>query len=372
MPSPPGSSTWTRPRSACCVAWRWRATTSTRPACSLLTGLAEDDAYALLDATLDAGALIVAAGRYRFRHDLVRVALAEQVPPHHRIAMHRDAARRLAAGGAPPALIATHWLEGGRPVEAAPWLLDAARRAVKVGAFSEALRHLDVLLEHDPRQVDALCLRGDALEAIGDRRAPAAFALAAEVAGEPMSHDIRSKQALAHIKQGDPPAGVRTLEGLSPRRSRAGSRSAGVGRRRRAGLRPARHGHREGGRGAPAGDARPATRASLVIASWAHAAAAHAHGDLWGSVERDLLRDSVAARAGGQRVRRAPVHHPAVPLRREAVLGGHRVRRHAQRPRPTASAPPTPTRYATTLRGEALLLSGRLDEADSPSSWVPG
>ena len=330
----------------------------------LLTGLAEDDAYALLDATLDAGALIVAAGRYRFRHDLVRVALAEQVPPHHRIAMHRDAARRLAAGGAPPALIATHWLEGGRPVEAAPWLLDAARRAVKVGAFSEALRHLDVLLEHDPRQVDALSLRGDALEAIGDRRAPAAFALAAEVAGEPMSHDIRSKQALAHIKQGDPPAGVRTLEGLQPTtiEGRVAHALAWAGAAV-LGFAPHDLGTEKAAEvrrlAMETGD-----RASLVIASWAQAAAAHARGDLWRSVERDLLEtaslpDLAVSVFDGHLCITQRFLYGAKPYS-EVIAFADALAAEADRLGAARGRA-----YATTLRGEALLLSGRLDEADS-------
>ena len=55
----------------------------------------DDDAFALLDVALVAGILMVAEGRYRFRHDIVRAALADRVAPHQRIAIHRDAARRL-------------------------------------------------------------------------------------------------------------------------------------------------------------------------------------------------------------------------------------------------------------------------------------
>ena len=328
-----------------------------------LTGMGEPDAFALLDAALEAGALVIAGGRYRFRHDLVRVALAEQVPPHHRIAMHRDAARRLVTGGASPALIAAHWLEGGSPDEAAPWLLEAARRAVKVGAFREALRHLDVLLEHDPRQVEALCLRGDALEAIGDRRAPAAFALAAEVAGEPLSHEIRSKQALAQVKQGDPPGGVRTLQGLQPVTTEgriahalawAGAAVLGfaphdMGTEKAAEVRRL---------ALETGDA-----ASLVIASWAQAAAAHARGDLWGSVERDLLETAslpelaVSVFDGHlcitQRFLYGAKPYPEVIAFADA-LAAEAERLGAARARA----------YAATLRGEAMLLSGRLDEAE--------
>src|SRR6185503_13388192 len=116
-----------------------------------LAGLPEPEAFALLDVALDAGALVAAGTRYRFRHDLVRQALVEQVPPHRRLDIHRDTARSLAAAGAAgaaPSPVARHWLDGGRRDEAEPWLLAAARRAWSLGAFADALDQLDPLLAH--------------------------------------------------------------------------------------------------------------------------------------------------------------------------------------------------------------------------------
>ena len=104
-----------------------------------LTGASEAEAFALLDVALGAGVLVVSGARYRFRHELVRQALVEQLPPHRRLAAHRDTARRLAGADAAPALIARHWLDGGRPDEASDWLLAAARQAVGLGAFADAL-----------------------------------------------------------------------------------------------------------------------------------------------------------------------------------------------------------------------------------------
>jgi DNA-binding SARP family transcriptional activator len=169
-----------------------------------LTGLAESDAFALLDVALDAGVLVVCGARYRFRHDLVRQALAAQVAPHHRIAIHRDTARGMAAAGAAPALVARHWLEGRRREDAVPWLLAAARRAVALGAFADALGHLESLLEHKPELLEALRARAEVLDALGDGRAPAAYAAAARTVGGSESENLRAMQALAQIKQGDP------------------------------------------------------------------------------------------------------------------------------------------------------------------------
>ncbi len=329
-----------------------------------MTGLAEPDAFALLDAGLAAGALVVADGRYRFRHDLVRLALAEQVPPHHRIALHRDTARRLAGADAEPALIARHWIDGGRPDEAIGWLIAAARRAVPLGAFADALRHLDTALEHQPRDSDALCLRAEVLDALGDMGAPAAYALAAEVVGDPPAQEIRSKQALAQIKRGDPLGGLRTLEGLAP-----------VTVEGRLALALAWAGAAVLGFADPAtGTAKAAESrrlalesgdaSSLVIASWAQAAAAHARGDLRESVRADLLETAALPELAtsvfdghlciNQRLLYGARPYPDVIAFADAF--------HAEAERLGATRGRA---YAVTLRGEAKLLSGRLDEAEA-------
>jgi tetratricopeptide (TPR) repeat protein len=329
-----------------------------------LTGLAEADAFALLDAGLDAGALVVADGRYRFRHELVRRALAEEVPPHHRIAMHRDTARRLAGAGAEPALVARHWLDGDRPDEAVGWLLAAARRAARLGAFADALRHLDTLLGHDARHPDALRLRAESLDALGDGRAPAAYGLAAEVVGEPAAQEIRSQQALAQIKRGDPPGGLRTLRGLAPVtvQGRLAHALAWAGAAVLGFADPAT------GTAKAAESRRLALESgdvpSLVIASWAQAAAAHARGELRASLHADLLETA------------------ALPELATAVFDGHLCINqrllYGARPYPDVIAfadafaaeaerlgAARGRAYAVTLRGEALLLSGRLTEAEA-------
>ena len=217
-------------------------------------------AFALLDVALDAGALVAAGTRYRFRHDLVRQALVEQVPPHRRLDIHRDAARSLAAAGAAPSLVARHWLDGGCRDEAEPWLLAAARRAWSLGAFADALDQLDPLLAHRPEHTAALRLRAEVLDALGDRRAPAAYAAAAEAAADAEAHDLRAMQALAEIKQGDP-AGRPAHAGRAGADVAAGQAGPGAGlqRRRRDGLRHPGAGHRHGGGVPQAGAGSPAT-----------------------------------------------------------------------------------------------------------------
>ncbi len=143
------------------------------------TGLSDADAFQFLDTAIAAGALVVSGARYRFRHELIRQALVAALAPHRRIAIHRDAARRLADAGADPALVAHHWLEGQRPGNAVEWLLAAARRAFTLGGFADARRHLERLLAHTPEHADALALYAEALDAVGDVRAADAYAAAA-------------------------------------------------------------------------------------------------------------------------------------------------------------------------------------------------
>ena len=182
-----------------------------------LTGLAEDAAFVMLDEALGAGVLVVTGTRYRFRHELVRQALTESMSPHRRLALHRAAARRLEAAGGTPELVAHHLLAGNRAEEAVPWLLDVVRHAVELGAFADALGQVERLLLHAPRHHDGLRLRAEVLDALGDGRAPAAYASAAAVIGEPEAQELTARRALAQLKASEPASALRTLEGCTPR-----------------------------------------------------------------------------------------------------------------------------------------------------------
>ena len=328
-----------------------------------LTGYSEADAFALLDLALDAGVLVVSGARYRFRHELVRQALVEQLSPHHQLAVHRDTARRLADADAAPGLIARHWLDGGRPDEAGDWLLAAARQAVGLGAFGDALAHLRLLLDHEPRHDEALCLRAEALDALGDSGAPAAYAAAASVVGEPASHELKAKQALAQVKLGDPPGALEVLEGVEPETvdGRLAHALALCG--------AAALGFADPELGAAkAAEARRLAMqsddpASLVIASWAHAAAAHARGELRNSVQADLYDTHALPKLAvnvfdgqlciTQRLLYGARPYPDVIAFADS-LAAEAERLGAARGRA----------FAVTLRGEAKLLAGQLDEAE--------
>lgn len=241
-----------------------------------------------IDQALEAGALVFGNGRYRFRHELLRQALLDQIPPHRRIKMHREIAVQLAERDAAPANIARHWLDGDRPRDAIPWLLAAARDAIRLAAFSDALRHLTPILATEKSHPEALRLRAEALDAMGDPGAMAAYRLAADVADATESHNLLANAALAQVKQGDPKGALLALQGLQP--------SSVNGRLNEA---LAYAGAAALGAGDPAVGTTKAAIArrlaiesgdteSLVIASWAQAAAAHARGQLHQSVWADL------------------------------------------------------------------------------------
>lgn len=328
-----------------------------------LTELPEPQAYAQLEGALTDGVLVVEGAGYRFGHELVRQALADSVPPHQRLAIRRDTAARLAEAGAAPARIARQWLEGQRPDEAVPWLLEAARQAVALGAFADALAQLAPLLEHVPEHPAALVLRAEALDAIGDAGAPAAYAVAAEAGGGPGADDLRAKGALAQIKLGDAPGGLAALDGLAPT-TLEGRVAHALGYAGAATL-----GFGDPALGtAKAAEARRLARdagdtAQIAIASWAHAAAAHARGELRASVVADLsdtaaLPHIALSTFDGQLCIMQRLLYGARPyddvIAFADALAMESERLGAARGRA----------FAVTIRGEAKLLAGRLEEAE--------
>ena len=108
----------------------------------------EDDAYSHLDRALAARVVEPTSTGYRFRHGLVRDALLEDLPPHRRRRIHRDAAERLIELDASASRIAHHLLESGEAGQAVPYLLRAAETDAAVGAYRDALTLVDAVRPH--------------------------------------------------------------------------------------------------------------------------------------------------------------------------------------------------------------------------------
>jgi DNA-binding CsgD family transcriptional regulator len=97
---------------------------------SLVTGTPSFELLAALRESLAAGVLGEEPTRLRFRHDLLREALYQDLPTPVRAELHLDTARALARAGAPAEQVAEHLLRGAVPgdAEAVSWLRDAAAK----------------------------------------------------------------------------------------------------------------------------------------------------------------------------------------------------------------------------------------------------
>ncbi len=182
-----------------------------------LSGLSEDEAFDRLDDALDASVIEPSpfGAGYRFRHGLVRDALLEEVPPHRRRRIHRDAANRLIELQASPARIGFHLLQSA-PSEAVPYLLSAAETDAAVGAYRDALALIDSVRVYatGPLRTRTLALRGDLLNAMGDPTAAAAFREALDGAEPEEARSLRVRLARSSVMTGDLETAAAALDGL--------------------------------------------------------------------------------------------------------------------------------------------------------------
>lgn len=93
----------------------------------------------------------------RFRHDLIRDSIYEDLPASMRRGLHREAAQRLAGSGAPPLRVAEHFARGAAEgdSEAIEWLARAARDAAPgspAAAASLLDRAIALTRPDDPRR----------------------------------------------------------------------------------------------------------------------------------------------------------------------------------------------------------------------------
>ncbi|WP_086869043.1 helix-turn-helix transcriptional regulator [Streptomyces viridochromogenes] len=117
--------------------------------------LAEDDLIEALRAAVNASILTVAPGDdgYRFRHSLVREAVADDLLPGERSRLSRRYAEALEAdptlvpAGERVMRLASYWYHANDPAKALPAVLDAAVTARRRRAHSEQLRLLERAME---------------------------------------------------------------------------------------------------------------------------------------------------------------------------------------------------------------------------------
>ncbi len=181
-----------------------------------LAGVPEDDACSHLDRALAARVVEPTSTGYRFRHGLVRDALLEDLPPHRRRRIHRDAAERLIELDASASRIAHHLLESGEAGQAVPYLLRAAETDAAVGAYRDALTLVDAVRPHatGANRTAALSLRGDLLNALGDPMAAAAYREALDGADDETARRLRVRLARTALMAGDLDTAAAALDGV--------------------------------------------------------------------------------------------------------------------------------------------------------------
>ena len=181
-----------------------------------LSGLSEEAAFDHLDQALAALIVEPTSAGYRFRHGLVRDALLDDVPPHRRRRIHRDAAGRLIELHASPARIGHHLLHSGASSDAVPYLLRAAETEAAVGAYRDSLTLVDAVRPHatGAHRATALSLRGDLLNAIGDPMAASAYREAIDAAGPGAERSLRVRLARCAVMSGDLETAAAALDGV--------------------------------------------------------------------------------------------------------------------------------------------------------------
>ena len=146
------------------------------------------DALAEIDEPLERGLLLMSREEVHFRHELARLAVAEQVPAFRRIAIHRQllaALRDRTASGVPVdhARLAHHAEAAADSTAVLAYAPEAAARAAALGAHREAVSQYGRVLRYadglpGPRRAELLWGLGyecyltdridDALEAVGE------------------------------------------------------------------------------------------------------------------------------------------------------------------------------------------------------------
>jgi DNA-binding SARP family transcriptional activator len=184
-----------------------------------VAGVAEAQAYLLLDEALAGGVIERMAAGYRFQHSLVRDALLDGLPPHRLLPLHRRAAEALRGLSASPARIGHQLLQAGDVGAAAPILLQAARTEAAIGAYRDALSLIDAVRAdaQDPERGPMLALRADMLMATGDAGAVGAYREALSATDDPAEQRrLLPRLARAATFAGDYITAAEALDGLEP------------------------------------------------------------------------------------------------------------------------------------------------------------
>jgi tetratricopeptide (TPR) repeat protein len=172
----------------------------------------------LVEMALAAGALVTDAAGYQFADRITASGLTAGVAAHARTRALEQTAGRLVDLGAPPERVAERFLAAGRAPAAAPFALDSARRAAAVQLHRDVLRWTELARDHVTGDDEAalLSLRADALAAVGDPGAVAAYRVALAACAPGGARGLRARLARAGLHTGDIASAEEALAGVEP------------------------------------------------------------------------------------------------------------------------------------------------------------
>ena len=183
------------------------------------TGRSALDLAATLDPAISASILVEDGDRLRFRHDLIRDAVYEDMPRGIRMGLHREAGLRLAEAGAPALRVAEHLARGAAAgdARAVAWLTRAARETATRSPEAAAELFGRAVELAQSSDADRLVVE-EASSLLSAGRLPDAEArcrAALDRTPDPeVEESLRNRLAQALIAQGRTSDGLRELERL--------------------------------------------------------------------------------------------------------------------------------------------------------------
>jgi DNA-binding winged helix-turn-helix (wHTH) protein len=180
------------------------------------TGGDAESADRLLAEAVLRGVLHRGSDGHRFADPGTAQRLVAEIPPATRRTVLHETAERLLGADVPAARVADLLLAAGEPELAAPAVLVAAPAAARHGRHADVLRWTEAVRHHvQGAELGAvLALRADALAAVGDHAAVAAYRRAVAAADAGSSPGLRARMARAAVLTGDVGSAEEALAGL--------------------------------------------------------------------------------------------------------------------------------------------------------------
>jgi DNA-binding winged helix-turn-helix (wHTH) protein/tetratricopeptide (TPR) repeat protein len=172
----------------------------------------------VLDVALAAGVVVALGDQFAFADAAHAEQLAAGVAPHRRAVIERETAVALAGLDGDPQRIADHWLAAGDPAAAVPYVVEVVRRLASEHRHLEVIARVEDVLDvaDGEARVELLAHQGGSMVATGDPAAARTFRAALASAGPEWGTLLRAGLAQSSILAGDLPGAEDAVAGLEP------------------------------------------------------------------------------------------------------------------------------------------------------------